>query len=159
MEYEIKRYDTRYFAGIEKEGGITVGKTEDLSAFWEVFLDEDLALLSGIKSPLNIIGLDCYPPDFKDQKKFDYYAMVEILDPTEQSGFVIKKLPKGEYILFKISNENVQDEIRKVYQYIKQAKIKIHPGFDYEDFITTNKDIETAEVYFVLKLEERPAND
>ena len=153
LKYTIKTYDTRYFAGIEKEGGITVGENEDLSEFWDVFLNEDLALLGNVKHPLNIIGLDCYPPDFKEQQQFDYYAMVEVIDAEKQSGFVTKKLPKGEYILFEIPNENIQDEIRQVYQYIKRSNIKIHPGFDYEDFVTTDKDIDNAIVYFALLLE------
>ncbi|MEC9484446.1 MAG: effector binding domain-containing protein [Candidatus Izemoplasma sp.] len=158
MKYTIKTYDTRYFAGIEKEDGLSVGENEDLTEFWDVFLQEDLALLRDVKYPLNIIGLDCYPPDFKQQQKFDYYAMVEILNAQEQSGFVTKKLPKGEYILFEIPNENIQDEIRKVYRYIKRNNIKIHPGFDYEDFVTPNKDLDNAIVYFALLLEGEDHN-
>jgi predicted transcriptional regulator YdeE len=156
MNYKIESHDIRYFLGIEKEGGITLGTEENLDTFWRVFLDEDIALLNGIKTPHRIIGLDCYPPDFGEQMRFDYYAMIEVTSSSTQPGFVSKKLPKGDYIVFDIPNQNIQQEIRKVYQYLDDKNIRVHTGFDYEyfgeDYHSSSRE-ETLK--FALLLKER----
>jgi predicted transcriptional regulator YdeE len=159
MKHFVKFYDTRYFIGIEKEGGVALGSPNDLNEFWNVFLNEDLKLLKSFIEPINVIGLDSYPPDFMETKRFDYYAMVETNTLLNQPGFVSKKLPKGNYIVFQLSHDNLQEEIRQVYRYLKNSHISVHTGFDYEDFLNTEDYTkEGALIHFGLLLEDEETN-
>ena len=63
-------------------------------------------------------------------------------------------MPKGKYICFDVSYDNLHDEIQKVYQYAKDEKMPIHFGFDYEEYITDQDYTkEGARLNFCLKLE------
>ena len=155
MKHFVKEFDTRYFIGVEKEGGIELGSPNDLNDFWNVFLEEDIKLLKSFVEPINVIGLDSYPPDFRETKVFDYYAMVETKEQYNQAGFVSKKLPKGKYIVFELSHDNLQEEIRQVYRYLKKENITVHTGFDYEDFLNDEDYTkEGALIHFGLLLED-----
>lgn len=155
MKYRIESYATRYFIGVEKQGGILLGNEENIETLWEEFIAEDITLLKNLVKPIHYIGLDCYPPDFKDEKRFDYFVMAEVNSKEKQPGFVLKKLPEGRYMIFEIPNEQVQNQIRKVYQYVKENKISVHMGFDYEDFSSANKFFDTSSTLeFALLLNE-----
>jgi predicted transcriptional regulator YdeE len=155
MNYKISEYKTRFFIGVEYEGGVKSGSNPKLGELWNIFLSEDLKLLIDVPNYEKFIGLECYPPDFKDLKTFDYYALLETKELVKKDGFVSKKLPKGKYIEFEINFDNLHDEMQKVYQYVKENNLTIHYGFDYEDYLKGqdyNKD--DAILNFVLKLEE-----
>ena len=155
MKYNIEMYETRYFIGVEKQGGIVLGSEENISELWKEFLEDDMRLLQNVVKPVHFIGLDCYPPDFGVEKQFDYYAMVEVDSLQKQPGFTLKKLPAGKYMVFELMNEQIQDQIRKVYQYVKKENIKVHMGFDYEDFLDTNNIFDkTKTIKFALLLNE-----
>lgn len=155
MKYRIESYDTRYFIGVEKQGGILLGKEENIETLWKEFISEDSTLLNHLVEPVHYIGLDCYPPDFKEEKRFDYFVMAEVTNKEKQAGFTLKKLPAGRYMIFQIPNEQVQTQIRKVYQYVNENNISVHMGFDYEDFSSTNKFFDkNSTLEFALLLNE-----
>lgn len=134
MKYITKQYPERYFVGIELEGGMNQDTMPNIPALWESFFD-DMKLLDPLQVLNKFIGLECYPPDFKETKSFDYYAMVQTKDLLEQDGFVTKKLPAGTYISFEISFQNITNQIHSCYEYVKEHNINVHMGFDFEDYL------------------------
>jgi hypothetical protein len=155
MKYKITEYDERYFLGIEYEGGVAPGSNADLNSLWTTFLKEDVKLLEKEDILNKFIGLECYPPDFAETRMFDYYALVQTKHLVKHDGFSSKKLPKGKYIEFVVSFDNLHEDIKQVYKYIKDNNINVHFGFDYEDYLESEdywKD--GATLQFALKLEE-----
>ena len=73
MKYEIKEFDTRYFAGIEHPNGVDISlKQMDLQKTWTELFKVHPEKIENKVEPNNFIGLECYPPDFMDEKVFDY---------------------------------------------------------------------------------------
>ena len=155
MNYKITEYETRFFIGVEYQGGVKSGANQKLGDLWNSFLNEDLQLLIDVPNFEKFIGLYCYPPDFKESRNMDYYALLETKDLVRKDGFVSKKLPKGKYLEFSIKFDNLHDEIQRVYKYVKDNGLNIHYGFDYEDYIKgQDYDKDNAILNFALKLEE-----
>lgn len=134
MEHFERYYEERYFIGIEFAGGVTPDKIDKIPSLWEEFMS-DLSLLKPLPLKRKFIGLECYPPDFKDVWEMEYYAMVQTESQVEHSGFVTKKLPKGNYLHFNISFDHLRDDIQNVYAYLKEHQIKFHKTFDYEEYL------------------------
>ena len=138
MKYFIKEYETRYFAGIEIPEGINY-KNKNLSKipkYWDIFYKEICSKIDNQIEPNHYIGLEVYPFDFKETGIFDYNILAETKKLIiEKENIITKKLNKGRYICFPINYSNVFKEIQKVYQYINDQNIKIHKGFDYEDYL------------------------
>jgi len=137
VKYEIKEFDTRYFAGIEHPNGVDISlKQMDLQKTWTELFKVHPEKIENKVEPNNFIGLECYPPDFMDEKVFDYYAMVQTKELVHGiDGIVTKKLPKGKYVQFEIEFGNLKEEIQKVYRYVKDNEMKINNGFDFEQYI------------------------
>lgn len=133
MKHNIKQYKERYFIGIEYEGGITADQIHSIPTLWEDFM-RDIQLLQDAPLKQKYIGLECYPPDFRDSQTMDYYAMVETSELIERDGFVSKRLPAGSYIRFEIEFDQLTTDIPKAYQYLKDHQIRYHNMFDYEDY-------------------------
>lgn len=154
MKYTFKEKKERFFIGLEYEGGVSLEGNNDFGDVWHDLFDEKMIFLDNIETTNNFIGLECYPPDFKESKTFDYYALVETKKLEKVEGFISKKLPKGKYICFRIKFDEAKDEIRKVYNYIKENDIKVHMGFDYEQYLDNEKyDEKGAVLDFCLLLE------
>ena len=158
MRYFVKEYDTRYFAGIEMIGGFKVG-SEDHKKVPDLWGDLESLYLDDISNkitPLKKVGLEIYRFDFMESKMVDYYATVETsgLIEVNDDSLVTKKLPKGEYILFPMSRDNIYEDIKKIYRYIQKENINVHLGFHVEIYqdedVTTNKNT----MYLSFKLEE-----
>lgn len=132
MKFIKKEYEERYFIGVELEGGIDFESQPQINELWHEFMNNDLKLLGNVDMMNQFIGLECYPPDMMETKKFDYYAMVQVEKLIKHPGFVTKKLPKGTYINFQVEFDRLHDEIQQVYAYIKEQKINVHMGFDVE---------------------------
>lgn len=156
MEYIVKDYETRYFAGIEYEGGVKLNEPHQIPMLWENLFHSHLQDISDVKEPTKYIGLECYPPDMMEINMYDYYAMVETNGLiTEKEKIVTKKLPKGKYISFPIRFGDIQEEIQKVYQYIKENDIHINRGFDFEEYLEgQNYDSPDAVLHFSLLMKE-----
>ena len=155
MKHKIAEFEERYFIGIEYEGGVKSGEQTKLGQLWDDFLREDIKLLKDVPNKDKFIGLECYPPDFRETKTFDYYALLETNELVKKDGFSSKKLPKGKYILFEIEFDNIHDEIQKVYKHVKDNHVNIHYGFDYEDYLQGQDYTKTGAILnFAFKLEE-----
>ncbi len=155
MKYITKVYEERFFIGVEYEGGVKPGDEPKFGQLWDDFLRDDLLLLKDVPNKNKFIGLECYPPDFKESRTFDYYALLETNELVKHDGFTSKKLPKGTYVLFEIKFDVIHDEIKRVYQYVKEHNMNIHYGFDYEDYLVEEDYTKPgATLNFVLKLEE-----
>lgn len=115
----------------------------------------DMTLLQDLPLKRKFIGLECYPPDFKDEMSMDYYAMVETAVRVERDGFVTKRLPEGSYMQFEISFDHIRKEIQQVYQYLKEHNVRYHPTFDVEEY-WDNQDYDSpgAKLYFSFLLFE-----
>ena len=147
MKYEVKDMNERYFAGIEYEGGIALSETHKLPKLWEKFLNDVLEEIPLRKKGFPVIGLECYPPDFMETKVFDYYTLVEtdvLIEKSEK--YVTKKLPKGKYICFEVGFDTLKDDVQKVYKYIKEHNVKIHKGFDFEEYLDGQKYYESGAI-------------
>ncbi len=157
MKYEVKDFNERYFAGIEYEGGVTLGDTRNLPKLWDKFLNDVLEEIPSRKKGFPVIGLECYPPDFMESKTFDYYALVETEGLIENNNnYVTKKLPKGKYISFEVGFDTLEEDIRKVYKYIKEHNVKVHKGFDFEEYLEDQKYYETEAILnFSFLLDEK----
>ena len=157
MKYEVKDFNERYFAGIEYEGGVTLGDTKKLPKLWDKFLNDILEEIPSRKKGFPVIGLECYPPDFMETKTFDYYALVETEGLIENNkNYVTKKLPKGKYISFEVGFDTLEDDIQKVYKYIKEHNVKVHKGFDFEEYLEDQKYYETEAILnFSFLLDEK----
>lgn len=155
MKYTTKEFEERYFIGVEYPGGVLAGSPPKLGQLWDDFLRDDLELLIDVPNKDKFIGLECYPPDFKETRTFDYFALLETNELVKKDGFTSKKLPKGTYVLFEISFDNIHNDIQEVYNYVKETNMNIHYGFDYEDYIKgQDYTKEGAILNFALKLEE-----
>ena len=137
VEFLKREYSERFYIGIEKQGGIKPNTDPLIGQLWESFMNDDFSLLNKDELEMNFIGLECYPPDFSESHEFDYYALVESKELLKKPGFVSKKLPKGTYVSFKIEYDDIMNQIMKVYDYVKQQQMKVHLGFDYEEYIPT----------------------
>ncbi len=157
MKYEVKDFEERYFAGIEFDGGVKLGKTDKIPKLWDKFLNDVLETIPSRKSGFPVIGLECYPPNFMETKEFDYYALVETNGLVEKSeSYVTKKLPKGKYISFEVGFDTLQEDIRKVYKYINEHNVKVHKGFDFEEYLEDQKYYETEAILnFSFLLDEK----
>jgi predicted transcriptional regulator YdeE len=158
MKYFIKEYETRYFAGIEFPNGIRPN-TEDIKKIpelWDSFFNEYNAMVDNKVEPYHNIGLEIYPFNFAEEGVFDYCVLAEtneLIDPKE--GIITKKLKAGRYICFPIAFDNIASDIQKVYKHIKEKEIKVHRGFDYEDYLVGENYGEPGAVLnFCLALEE-----
>lgn len=155
MEYKVKDFETRYFAGIELIGGYKIG-SEDQKKIPGLFEELENLYLDDIpskKSPESFIGLEIYRFDFMESKMVDYFAMIETngLVEIDEDNLVTKKLPKGKYIMFPINRERMFDEIKRVYKYVEQEKINVHLGFHVEMYMQHFND---KEMYLCFKLED-----
>ena len=135
MKYSVTTYPERYFIGIELDNGFALGENDRIGQLWDSFLKEDIQLLPHDQLLTKFIGLECYPPDFMETKRFDYFALVQTTTLMKQNGFVSKKLPAGQYISFEIAFDDVSTQIHKCYQYLAENNIKVHMGFDFEDYL------------------------
>lgn len=158
MKYFIKEFDTRYFAGIEFPDGINtdsddVNKVPDL---WDTFFENVSENIVNKVEPFHCIGLEIYPFDFNETKTYYYYVLVETNELIEESDFITtKKLKKGKYICFPIEFDQISEEIQRVYQYIKREKIKVHMGFDYEDYLPDEDYTKSGAILnFCLRMED-----
>ena len=155
MKFKTEEYESRFFIGVEYAGGVKPGSNPKLGQLWDDFLTDDIKLLKDVPSKDKFIGLECYPPDFKETKTFDYFALLETIELVKKAGFTSKKLPKGSYVLFEINFDQIHDEIQRVYKYIKENNLNIHYGFDYEDYIIGQDYTKPGAILnFALKLEE-----
>ncbi|XMB72182.1 GyrI-like domain-containing protein [Mycoplasmatota bacterium WC30] len=158
MKYFIKEYETRYFAGIEFPNGINL-KNNDMKKIpklWENFFNNYTSKIVNQVEPSHYIGLEFYSFDFKETGTYDYYVLAETKELVEQTGRIVtKKLKPGRYICFPINFDEITTEIQKVYKHIKDKGIKVHMGFDYEDYLTTEDyGVTGAVLNFCLLLEE-----
>ncbi|QMS85974.1 GyrI-like domain-containing protein [Candidatus Xianfuyuplasma coldseepsis] len=158
MKYSIKEYPERYFIGIELEGGVHHSSADKIPLLWESFFD-DMKLLDQSKLQDKFIGLECYPPDFRETKTFDYYTMIQTSELVEQDGFVSKKLPAGSYISFEILFRDITNQIHACYEYVKEHNINVHMGFDFEDYLNdqdyTNADDSVLHFSMLLETDNR----
>jgi predicted transcriptional regulator YdeE len=154
MKHIKRAFPERFFIGVELEGGVQPGVPHKIPKLWEVFMNEDIKLLHKDDIIMQFIGLECYPPDFMESRSMDYYAMVQTKEKVEQAGFVTKKLPAGTYISFEIQMDDIMNQIQHVYNYVKNNKIPVHYGFDFEEYIPTEDYTKQgAMLYFSLLLE------
>ncbi len=140
MEYTIKDFETRYFAGIELADGISVNSNDKakIPELWNKFINKYLPEIENVMEPQKFIGLEIYPFDFMETKNFYYYAMVQTEKLIESKGEIVtKKLPKGKYISFPIKFDDIINEIGRVYAYIDKEGLNVHMGFDCEDYMAT----------------------
>ena len=160
MEYIVKDYETRYYAGIELIGGFKIG-SDDQKKIPGLFEELENVYLSDIpskKEPLSFVGLEMYRFDFMESKMVDYFALVEtkgLVDLEEEDNLVTKKLPKGKYIMFPIKKEQMANQIKKVYRYVEEEEINVHLGFHVELYEHNNKShFNNEKLYLCFKLEE-----
>ncbi len=155
MKHIIQEYPERYYIGIELENGFALGENNRIGELWDSFLQDDIHLLPNDMKTTSFIGLECYPPDFMETKRFDYFAMMQTPVLIKQNGFATKKLPAGRYISFEIPFDHIVDSIHNCYKYIQEKGIKVHMGFDFEDYLE-GQDYrrEGAILHFSLLLEK-----
>ena len=147
MKYEVKDFEERYFAGIEFEGGVSLGENQNIPKLWDKFLNSVLEKIPSRKKGFPVIGLECYPPNFMETKVFDYYTLVETNGLVENNDlYVTKKLPKGKYISFEVGFDTLHEDIKKVYKYIEEHNVKVHKGFDFEEYLEDEKYYESGAV-------------
>ena len=70
MKYKVIDYEDRFYIGVEYPGGVGPNTTPNLGQMWSDFLRDDLSLLQDISVTEQFIGLECYPPDFRETKTF-----------------------------------------------------------------------------------------
>lgn len=154
MKYIVRDFEERYYVGIEHTPTIKQGVPHQISALWTKFMDEKYPTLKKAELLHNFIGLECYPPDFMESREFDYFCLVETKFLIKTDGFVSKKLPKGKYISFEITFKSIFDDIQNVYKYVNEHKMKVHYGFDFEEYLTGEDYKNTdSKLYFSLLLE------
>jgi predicted transcriptional regulator YdeE len=138
MKYFVKEYETRYFAGIEFPNGIRPNTSDmkKIPKLWDTFFNIYNGLVDDKVEPYHNIGLEIFPFDFRETGVYDYCVLAqtkELITPKE--GIVTKRLKAGKYICFPINFDHIAEEVQKVYKYIKEKGIKVHMGFDYEDYL------------------------
>lgn len=156
MKHQIVEIEDRYFAGIEHHLEIDFGIEVDISSSWKKMFNETYNQIKMKTSPHQMIGLACYSIDFDETNKMSYYVLAETIDLIEQdNGIVTKKIPKGRYICFDISNDHLGSERRKVYRYCRENKINVHMGFDFEYYLNeVDYEKKEAILELCLKLED-----
>lgn len=134
MNHRIRHHEERFFVGIEFAGGVTPEQMGDIPQLWEDFM-RDITLLEDVPLIRQYIGLECYPPDFLQTRTMDYYALVQTETLVHRAGFVSKRLPKGDYIEFLVSFDDLPRQFEAVYRYLKDHDIRCHSTFDYEEYL------------------------
>jgi predicted transcriptional regulator YdeE len=154
MKYIVRDYQERFYVGLEHTPTIKQGVPHKIPELWQQFMSKEYPTLNKAELVNNFIGLECYPPDFMESREFDYFCLVESKFLINMDGFISKKLPKGKYISFEIAFETIHDDIQNVYKYVKEHKMNIHYGFDYEEYLM-EEDYNNpgAKLYFSLLLE------
>ncbi len=157
MEYIIKDFETRYFAGLELDGGVNANSSDKLKipALWDDFFKKYVQNIPDKTEPHKFIGLEIYPYDFMETKNFDYYAMIETNTLIEGRGEIVtKKLPKGKYISFPIKFDDITNEVGKVYKFMETQDLKVHMGFDVEDYLVTQDYSKKGQILHMMFLLE-----
>ncbi|MGE4571571.1 MAG: GyrI-like domain-containing protein [Candidatus Izemoplasmatales bacterium] len=159
MEYIVKDFETRYYAGIEMIGGFKIGSDDHLKlpGLWEELENLYMSEIPNKITPLRFIGLEIYRFDFMESKTVDYYAMVQTdgLVEVDEENLVTKKLPKGKYIMFPINKKDLKNEIKKVYKYVENEDLNVHLGFHVEDYQDeSGSHFNNQKLYLSFKLEE-----
>ncbi|MFA7076179.1 MAG: effector binding domain-containing protein [Candidatus Izemoplasmatales bacterium] len=159
MEYVINEYETRYFAGIELIGGLKVDSDDykRIPGLWDDFRELYLDGIPNKNLDNNFIGLEMYRFDFMESKTMDYFALVEIkeLFDCNDEEVVTKKLSKGRYISFSIEHDDLQNEVERVYEYIKKERFNVHLGFDIKEYLVDENYKESgAKMLLTFKLED-----
>ncbi len=154
MKYIVRDFEERYYIGLEHIPTIKAGVPHQIPDLWDTFMTKAYPILNKAELYDNFIGLECYPPDFLENQEFDYFSLVESKYLIKMDGFVSKKMPKGKYISFEIEFDSIHDDIQKVYKYVKEHNVKVHYGFDYEEYLPNEEYREKgAKLYFTLMLE------
>lgn len=158
MEYVIKDFDTRYYAGIELIGGFRIGSEDQkkIPGLWEELENLYLNDIPQVKEPINFIGLEIYRFDFMESKTVDYFALVETngLIEVDEDNLVTKKLPKGRYMMFPIVKSDVSNQIKQVYKFIEKEEFNVHIGFHVEDYQSeSGSHFNNEKMYLCFKLE------
>ncbi|MDT8336232.1 MAG: GyrI-like domain-containing protein [Candidatus Izemoplasmatales bacterium] len=160
MEYVVKDYNTRYFAGIELIGGLKVNTNDydKIPGLWDDFREVYLHDIPNKVVPNRFIGLEMYRFDFMESKTLDYFALVEIneLFDCEDDDLVTKKLPKGRYISFSIKHDDLMNEVERVYKYVEDEGLNVHLGFDVKEYLDTEDyKFPGAKLLLTFKLEDK----
>jgi predicted transcriptional regulator YdeE len=156
MKYKIIEQDERYFAGLEHPTEIVFGEIPTIGGTWKKVFHEAYDVIKMKTDPHQMIGLNCNAIDYEETHKVQYFALAETIDLIKQDEMLVtKKLPKGKYICFELDFDDMGNERRKAYDYCKKEGIKIHEGFDYENYLNHIRyDVPGAMVEICLKLED-----
>jgi len=155
MNLKIAEYPERYFAGTQYQGGVQTssGDTLHIPKIWQTFFHQILPQIKNITDVPHFIGLEIYPEDFIQTRRFDYYAMVETKELVQLPNIVSKTVPSGKYISFEIEFDRITDEIMLCYDYLNQHRIPYDMTFDFEDYINDqNYTLKNQKLYFSIRL-------
>jgi predicted transcriptional regulator YdeE len=144
-------YPKRTFAGISMI--LDLNKDMCPGPLWDELNGAALAKINGIKLPRKFIGLEQYPHDFMETKRFTYSALVEVEANAKQpTGIVSVTLPSGDYLHFEAALETLPQDIPAAYEYCQKERLSIEYGFDYEDYLPMEPGAHTMPVRVCLKL-------
>lgn len=133
MKYNFKEEPTRLFYG---ESEIIDWNKDDNVPFGTVWTNTSESFnMKYYNSDHTPIGLEIYPKDFMETKRFVYAALMPINQQEDLDKEKIYTVEEGKFIRFETTfGELTKGFIPKVYTYIQENNIPVDYGFDYEEY-------------------------
>lgn len=133
MKYIIKEEPERLFYGEYAFIDLKRDDNEPFGAVWDRSAKSfDMKYFNPSYSP---IGLEMYPSDFMENRRFRYAALMPIKTKEGLDRKKIVKLQPGRFICFEVRFGDFRNGITpKIYDYIMENNIPVEYGFDYEEY-------------------------
>lgn len=136
MKYNVKEEPSRVYYGLSEVIDLNTDENTPFAEIWSKSSEKFDMKYYNPKWPS--IGLEMYPHNFMEIRKFTYSALYPINDTEGLNQNRIIRLPAGKFIRFETTFEElVKGYVRKVYEYIKENHIKVSYQYDYEEYPPT----------------------
>lgn len=133
MKYDIKNEPTRVYYGISEVIDLNSTDNTPFGDIWSK--TSEMFNMKYYNPEWPAIGLELYPHNFMEIRKFTYSALMPVNDTEGLNQNRVIRLKAGKFIRFETTFlELTKGFIPKVYEYISKNQIKVAYEYDYEEY-------------------------
>lgn len=133
MKFNIKEEPARVYYGISEVIDLNSDENTPFGEIWDQTAKMFDMKYFNPKWPS--IGLEIYPENFMEIKKFTYSALYPVNDTEGLNQNRVIRLKGGKFIRFETTFEELtKGFIPTVYKYINEHKIPVAFDYDYEEY-------------------------
>ncbi|AIO18526.1 Bacterial transcription activator, effector binding domain [Candidatus Izimaplasma bacterium HR1] len=133
MKYDIKEEPSRVYYGISEVIDLNSDENTPFGDIWDK--TAKMFDMKYFNPEWSAIGLEIYPYNFLEIRKFTYSALMPINSTEGLNQNRVIRLKAGKYIRFETTFvELTKGFIPKVYKYIQENNIPVAFEFDYEEY-------------------------